>query len=445
MPRFGSNLLRFALVVLLPLALHAVPQLLAWGDFALAVSLLVREDGLIESAGAVFCLAGGVALIYFSAAALVGRRGGTVGRSSARLPAVMRLGLGLVLVATALEEISWGQRLLGFDTPSTLVELNRQGEFNLHNLIAFEPEIGRNRLQEAAMVVLVGYLGLAPPLAAAIGPLRRRLHAWGIPLARGDVSLSFWLNLAALLWAVAGRETTLSLAAKIGEEAFETAVQWLLAVLAFDTLRPAVSESPQSAAAVRRATRVGLWLGALFGLALGYQFVVVEWPQARAESLTADALAAVTEGRFGDAEPPLRRAIELAPENELAHDLLAQVLARTDRVDEALHQLDRALAELGPSATLYNRLGHLQLARQQLALAEAAFESALALAPDWPELHNNLGVIAFRQGRDEDARARFLRALELDPALRGVRENLERVEERLRRLDPRAREGSKID
>ncbi|MCZ6820481.1 MAG: tetratricopeptide repeat protein [Calditrichaeota bacterium] len=47
--------------------------------------------------------------------------------------------LGLILIAlgaffVAMEEISWGQRLLGFSTPEYLLEGNVQGEANLHNI-----------------------------------------------------------------------------------------------------------------------------------------------------------------------------------------------------------------------------------------------------------------------------------------------------------------------
>ncbi len=47
------------------------------------------------------------------------------------------LALGLVWVAG--EEISWGQRLVGFQTPAWVMERNQQEELNLHNL----PEVRR--------------------------------------------------------------------------------------------------------------------------------------------------------------------------------------------------------------------------------------------------------------------------------------------------------------
>ena len=41
---------------------------------------------------------------------------------------------GLVMVFVAGEEISWGQRLIGFATPEALTNINAQEEFNLHNI-----------------------------------------------------------------------------------------------------------------------------------------------------------------------------------------------------------------------------------------------------------------------------------------------------------------------
>lgn len=50
------------------------------------------------------------------------------------------LGLFLLLFVGAGEEISWGQRLLGIDTPEDLKKLNVQGEITLHNLEIFNRE-----------------------------------------------------------------------------------------------------------------------------------------------------------------------------------------------------------------------------------------------------------------------------------------------------------------
>ena len=44
------------------------------------------------------------------------------------------LGLGFFYIICAGEEVSWGQRVFGWETPESFAEANEQGETNLHNL-----------------------------------------------------------------------------------------------------------------------------------------------------------------------------------------------------------------------------------------------------------------------------------------------------------------------
>jgi hypothetical protein len=110
---------------------------------------------------------------------------------------------GAVLVLAALEELSWGQHLLGFETPAWLAGRNLQGEANLHNLV--DSEIFSALLLVpihlglvVAPVVLALWPGLGRPLAALPGGLAPTphntlifcfgwgLHAWGAPAATAD-------------------------------------------------------------------------------------------------------------------------------------------------------------------------------------------------------------------------------------------------------------------
>ena len=42
--------------------------------------------------------------------------------------------LALAFFLFAMEEISWGQRIVGFDSPEALIGVNQQGEATIHNL-----------------------------------------------------------------------------------------------------------------------------------------------------------------------------------------------------------------------------------------------------------------------------------------------------------------------
>ena len=82
---------------------------------------LTREDGWVENLTAVAFLMGGVALF---GAALAERR---------LFPRCVYVLGGLALIFFGGEEISWGQRIIGFETPDFLAKANVQGEFELHN------------------------------------------------------------------------------------------------------------------------------------------------------------------------------------------------------------------------------------------------------------------------------------------------------------------------
>ncbi len=103
----------------------------------------VREDSVVEWT---------TFLVYLCAAPL----GLSVARAlRARgllLPAALHLLLAVGFLLVAGEEISWGQRQLGFAGPEALVQRNVQDEANLHNLL------GRYALH--AVYISVGLYGM---------------------------------------------------------------------------------------------------------------------------------------------------------------------------------------------------------------------------------------------------------------------------------------------
>jgi hypothetical protein len=82
------------------------------------------EDSAVESLQAlVYVLAGSVQLMIVMRPSEV--------RSTRRFFHVL---LSVLFFVVALEEISWGQRFIGWETPDFLRELNLQGETNIHNI-----------------------------------------------------------------------------------------------------------------------------------------------------------------------------------------------------------------------------------------------------------------------------------------------------------------------
>lgn len=84
--------------------------------------------------------------------------------------------LAVAAFALAMEEISWGQRILGISTPAFLAERNVQQEITLHNL--FDSGRYYRDLAIATVVVVVG-LWLAAWRLPAVARLCQRL---GVPL-----------------------------------------------------------------------------------------------------------------------------------------------------------------------------------------------------------------------------------------------------------------------
>lgn len=94
-----------------------------------AYSALIQEDGIIEYASALFwllaALFGGVRLI---------RRTTFKRDYHAKYALLSYIGLLLFFLVCAGEEISWGQRILGIETPELLKAVNVQDELTLHNI-----------------------------------------------------------------------------------------------------------------------------------------------------------------------------------------------------------------------------------------------------------------------------------------------------------------------
>jgi hypothetical protein len=95
-----------------------------------------------------FCLAAG-----FAAALTLHFR-----RQKERVYALLYAILAVGLLLGALEEISWGQRQLGFATPQAIEALNQKSESNFHNMEGFPLH---------AAFIFVGFYGAFSRLLAA--------------------------------------------------------------------------------------------------------------------------------------------------------------------------------------------------------------------------------------------------------------------------------------
>lgn len=109
--------------------------------------LLVREDAVLEWMQVV---------AYLSVVGIAIVAGPRLWRLRTPLPAAVVVGLAVASLVIVGEELSWDQRVIGFETPG-IAAGNRQGELTLHN---------DERLEESTRIALfaAGVYGLLAPL-----------------------------------------------------------------------------------------------------------------------------------------------------------------------------------------------------------------------------------------------------------------------------------------
>ncbi len=168
---YGAIFLGLNLILLIVLRVFYVN---AW-------SALTREDALVENSTAFLFFLTALLLL-----AIAARGRGVPGRWLYLLGA-------FAFVFAAGEEISWGQRIFGFETPSYLREINLQNEFNLHNIevVAFQ------------QVYRVGMMILCVATSAAY--FARKSSFFGVPFPSILLMYCFLLVYAYLPQDIIGR------------------------------------------------------------------------------------------------------------------------------------------------------------------------------------------------------------------------------------------------
>jgi TolB-like protein len=114
------------------------------------------------------------------------------------------------------------------------------------------------------------------------------------------------------------------------------------------------------------------------------------------------------------AEKELRRAIELKPKLDLAHDAYAQLLAFQGRFDESIGRQKEALAINPFSPYLIANMSYLHYVQRQYDRAQELGRRALEIDPSYAPAHDYLGVIYLRKGQYPEALGEFRTCRQLD-------------------------------
>jgi hypothetical protein len=151
-------------------------------------SLVFSEDRYFENVGALALFAAS-ALSFV--AFLRARKTRAVTRMS-WIKQLVYLGFAVLFFFGAGEEISWGQRILGIETPPALQEENVQGEINVHNLLIFENM--QFFTAERLFDILWTVFAVAIPVASLLTERFRRFALPYVPIVFWGIGSLFVIN-----------------------------------------------------------------------------------------------------------------------------------------------------------------------------------------------------------------------------------------------------------
>jgi len=100
--------------------------------------------------------------------------------------------LGLFFIA--MEEISWGQRLLGINAPRLFAQYNSQEEINIHNLVM----LGDNYLRSLCNFAIIVWVFLLPILIVIFRKVKGFVDHAGIPIVPVKLMVYFLFALVVL-------------------------------------------------------------------------------------------------------------------------------------------------------------------------------------------------------------------------------------------------------
>ncbi|CUH40104.1 hypothetical protein JSE7799_02833 [Jannaschia seosinensis] len=130
------------------------------------------EDGILESISAM------ILLVAAGISALVAYR---IGRGHPRFG--MHIFLAILFFLMCGEEISWGQRIFGLETPEGLRAVNVQGEINLHNNFGYIAD-------HLFILCFLIWAALVPLSYHFVPPLRQMILRIGLPVPSAGLAIA---------------------------------------------------------------------------------------------------------------------------------------------------------------------------------------------------------------------------------------------------------------
>lgn len=140
------------------------------------------EDFIIENLTAVFFLISSLAFF------IVSKKSTYLKSKNNNSAYFMIIAWAVLMFIFFGEEISWGQRIFNFSTPETLVEINVQQEFNIHNIEGLDTAFGGKYRYISIMILLTGVVF---PFTALTAWGKRLFQKFNYPVCPLQYSLLF--------------------------------------------------------------------------------------------------------------------------------------------------------------------------------------------------------------------------------------------------------------
>lgn len=131
------------------------------------------EDGPVEW-GTAICLLLASLVLLRNALRLVGR--------GAWLAVALTVLYAMIFFFGAGEEISWGQRLIGFESSSFFRENNAQYQTNIHNLVVGDVKLVNTLFGPVLSTGVLLYLVVLPLLYTRVNVIRRAADRMAVPM-----------------------------------------------------------------------------------------------------------------------------------------------------------------------------------------------------------------------------------------------------------------------
>lgn len=377
---------------------------------------LIREDGILESLGALASLAAGATFLYLAFL----HKPADVANVTHSRKKWWYVALGVGLLAMFVEEISWGQRAFGFSTPEWLEGENRQQEFNLHNLFLFNPRYDFNWLKLLWVFASIAYLGIVSIVAAVFPSVRNALNTLGLPIACWPIGVVILVSCG---WyfneTEQARQWGNHMAGHAVGETFELIIEVLFLALAIQCLDQAVSTRSRW-----RISMAAVMLPAIVVVGVGYYRSESIPREVQAAAELQQGIALLSQGRVRQALSHFMTSNDILPHNPGTEFHIGLVYHSLNDFDSAVAYFRAALSHDPQMMEARFNLGRTYLDLKEYAMARDVFLSVLATHPEDPDSHYCMALSLKGLGENETAEQHLREALRIRPQFEKARQEL---------------------